>query len=84
MGERTESELQPDEGPRRPACPMCGSTRTQPFTHAGLGARDNMSARTAAICFAVRRSPSSDTADGRPQTKRSSATLSGKETRSGP
>jgi rubredoxin len=42
MGERTESELRPDEGPRRPACPMCGSTRTQPFTHAGPAARVNM------------------------------------------
>ncbi len=42
MGERTESELRPDKVPRRPACPMCGSTRTQPFTHAGPGARVNM------------------------------------------
>jgi rubredoxin len=42
MGERTESELRPDKVPPRPACPMCGSTRTQPFTHAGPGARVNM------------------------------------------
>jgi rubredoxin len=42
MGERTESGPRPDEVPRRPACPMCGSTRTQPFTHAGPGARVNM------------------------------------------
>jgi hypothetical protein len=42
MSERTESELRPDEPPRRPACPMCGSTRTQPFTHAGPAARVNM------------------------------------------
>lgn len=26
MGERTESEPRPDEAPRRPACPMCGSS----------------------------------------------------------
>ncbi len=43
MGERTEPEPRPDEAPRRPACPMCGSTRTQPFTHAGPAARVNMS-----------------------------------------
>ena len=42
MGERTESEPRPDERPRRPACPKCGSTRTQPFTHAGPAARVNM------------------------------------------
>ena len=26
---------------QRPECPMCGSRRTQPFTHAGPGARVN-------------------------------------------
>jgi len=26
----------------RPACPSCGSAHTQPFTHAGPGARVNM------------------------------------------
>ena len=26
----------------RPACPSCGSGHTQPFTHAGPGARVNM------------------------------------------
>ncbi len=42
MGKRTESELRPDETPRRPACPMCGSMRMQPFTHVGPAARVNM------------------------------------------
>jgi hypothetical protein len=31
----------PDLRPR-PACPSCGSSHTQPFTHAGPGARVNM------------------------------------------
>ena len=34
-----------DHGPApaaRPACPSCGSAHTQPFTHAGPGARVNM------------------------------------------
>jgi len=26
----------------RPSCPSCGSAHTQPFTHAGPGARVNM------------------------------------------
>lgn len=30
------------EPPPRPACPRCGSAHTQPFTHAGPGARVNM------------------------------------------
>jgi len=28
--------------PPRPDCPFCGSSKTQPFTHAGPGARVNM------------------------------------------
>jgi hypothetical protein len=28
--------------PSRMACPLCGSTRTQPFPHAGPAARVNM------------------------------------------
>jgi uncharacterized OB-fold protein len=28
--------------PPRPACPFCGSAHTEPFTHAGPGARVNM------------------------------------------
>ena len=28
--------------PVRPRCPSCGSAHTQPFTHAGPGARVNM------------------------------------------
>jgi DNA-3-methyladenine glycosylase II len=30
------------QGTGRPACPVCGSTRTQPFPHAGPAARVNM------------------------------------------
>lgn len=30
------------EPPARQPCPTCGSTKTQPFTHAGPGARVNM------------------------------------------
>ena len=30
------------EPPPRPACPRCGSAHTQPFSHAGPGARVNM------------------------------------------
>ncbi|HXJ62948.1 MAG TPA: hypothetical protein VNN79_04260 [Actinomycetota bacterium] len=32
----------PGEPSRRLACPVCGSTRTQPFLHAGPAARVNM------------------------------------------
>jgi hypothetical protein len=42
MGERTKPEPRPDDAIRRPACPRCGATRTQPFTHAGPAARVNM------------------------------------------
>jgi hypothetical protein len=36
-GARIERPLQP-----RPLCPSCGSKHTQPFPHAGPGARVNM------------------------------------------
>jgi hypothetical protein len=36
-----ESKKEPAPTPRLP-CPFCGSARTQPFTHAGPGARVNM------------------------------------------
>jgi hypothetical protein len=35
----------------RPACPSCGSVHTQPFTHAGPGARVNMKCRTCGHLF---------------------------------
>jgi len=41
----TEASGKRDErraDPPRPACPMCGSGRTQPFTYAGPIARVNM------------------------------------------
>ena len=37
--------MTPQDGPAptpRLPCPFCGSARTQPFTHAGPGARVNM------------------------------------------
>jgi tRNA(Ile2) C34 agmatinyltransferase TiaS len=34
-------EIAPDTRPR-PACPNCGSTKTQPFTFSGSGGRANM------------------------------------------
>ena len=34
-------EVAPDTRPR-PACPSCGSTKTQPFTFSGSGGRANM------------------------------------------
>lgn len=37
--------------PPRPSCPSCGSTHTQPFTHAGPGARVNMKCRTCGHLF---------------------------------
>jgi hypothetical protein len=37
-GSRGSSEAPP----ARPPCPRCGSAHTQPFTHAGPGARVNM------------------------------------------
>jgi rubredoxin len=38
----TDDRAKDEKVPKRPACPVCGSTRTQPFTHAGPGARVNM------------------------------------------
>jgi hypothetical protein len=35
----------------RPACPSCGSAHTQPFTHAGPGARVNMKCLDCATLF---------------------------------
>ena len=43
--ERTRRDVTQDERkipPPRPDCPHCGSPKTQPFTHAGPGARVNM------------------------------------------
>jgi hypothetical protein len=37
-----ERKAAPEEPAPRPPCPSCGSTRTQPFTHAGPVARVNM------------------------------------------
>jgi len=42
---RTRRDVTQDEHklpPPRPDCPHCGSPKTQPFTHAGPGARVNM------------------------------------------
>ena len=38
----TDEERKVSAPPPRPECPFCGSTKTQPFTHAGPGARVNM------------------------------------------
>ena len=38
----TQDERKTAPPPARPDCPFCGSTKTQPFTHAGPGARVNM------------------------------------------
>ena len=35
-------ERPPEDVAQRPVCPSCGSVHTQPFTHAGPGARVNM------------------------------------------
>jgi hypothetical protein len=37
----------------RPPCPFCGSTATQPFTHAGPAARKRMSCTTCGRTFLV-------------------------------
>ena len=44
--------------PPRPACPSCGSTRTQPFTHAGPVARVNMKCTNCGHLFRSGRSGS--------------------------
>ena len=38
-GREREKESRPSP---RMACPFCGSSKTQPFTHAGPAARQNM------------------------------------------
>jgi uncharacterized Zn finger protein len=40
--------------PARPACPSCGSTRTQPFIHAGPVARVNMKCLDCGTLFKYR------------------------------
>jgi hypothetical protein len=37
----------------RPACPFCGSTKTQPYVHAGPGARKSMKCTTCGQRFKV-------------------------------
>lgn len=37
----------------RPVCPFCGSAKTQPFTHAGPGARTSMKCTTCGQRFRV-------------------------------
>jgi transposase-like protein len=41
-GAAREHEEERPVRPTRMACPFCGSSRTQPFTHAGPAARQNM------------------------------------------
>jgi hypothetical protein len=41
----------------RPRCPFCGSEATQPFTHAGPGARKRMKCTSCGRAFQARRSP---------------------------
>lgn len=47
----------PRDAPRpvaaRPACPFCGSTKTQPYTHAGPAARTAMKCTTCGQRFRV-------------------------------
>jgi hypothetical protein len=40
----------------RPACPFCGSTATQPYSHAGPGARKRMKCTTCGRAFQAGRS----------------------------
>jgi rubredoxin len=44
----------PDDTPR-PVCPSCGSTKTQPFLHAGPAARVNMRCRDCGHTFRAAR-----------------------------
>ena len=52
----------PREEPRtvapRPMCPFCGSTKTQPYTHAGPAARASMKCTTCGRRFRVPATPS--------------------------
>jgi hypothetical protein len=51
----------------RPACPQCGSGRTQPFTHAGPVARVNMKCTDCGHLFKHRRAePPPDEPQGSP------------------
>ena len=50
--ESSDDPRHPTAGDRsRTACPSCGSGQTQPFTHAGPGARVNMKCRTCGYLF---------------------------------
>ena len=42
----------------RPTCPFCGSTKTQPYTHAGPAARASMKCTTCGRRFRVPATPS--------------------------
>ena len=42
----------------RPTCPFCGSTKTQPYTHAGPGARASMKCTTCGRRFRATAPPS--------------------------
>jgi hypothetical protein len=46
-------EIAPDTRPR-PACPTCGSTKTQPFTFSGSGGRANMKCTSCGQLFKER------------------------------
>lgn len=53
MTEPTDAERR-DDGPApsaRQPCPTCGSTKTQPFMHAGPAARVNMKCDTCGQLF---------------------------------
>jgi len=43
----------PPPAAARPPCPFCGSTKTQPYTHAGPGARPSMKCTTCGQHFRV-------------------------------
>lgn len=43
----------PRPGTARPTCPFCGSTKTQPYTHAGPAAKPSMKCTTCGQRFRV-------------------------------
>lgn len=43
----------PPKGAARPPCPFCGSTKTQPYTHAGPAARPSMKCTSCGQRFRV-------------------------------
>ncbi|HLA93881.1 MAG TPA: hypothetical protein VJO36_10130 [Actinomycetota bacterium] len=43
----------PPPGASRPPCPFCGSTKTQPYTHAGPAAKPSMKCTTCGQRFRV-------------------------------